>query len=475
MIFAFCLLLKTSYHKENRYMIFKLFLIAIVCFFKSNPQAFATTYYVSSSALGNDTINNGLSSSTPFKTIKKALSRAWTAGDIVYVMSGVYVESVFISQSNITLSAYPGHFPIIDGGDTLPNKDWGALLGIGGNYNNVSGFEVRHSNRKGTFAGGFGVSLLGHHNLVRKMNVHHTWVQGVIVKGDYNTVESSQVWQAALANSLSPGSAGSWPSGMSAARNSSPSALIPGITSYATFRKNKVYNNWGEGLSCFEADHCRVEDNISYDNWTVNFYLSDTTNSIVQRNIIYISSNPAIPTREGRHSGISLADEQAHAPRSINNKIINNFIYNADFNAFAWSGVSGAGLNKVVIANNTIVDGNFKTGYLGSSGIINSESYVINNIILGSSSNIPSNIGIKFFNNNWLVVPAMAASGTNVSGNPLIAKSGATTRGALTPDFFKLLIGSPVINKGKVLGSVPQDFFNTTRGPYPDIGGHEYP
>jgi len=473
--------MKCVFKNNNKYLSnlinkiqFKLLLFISILFLFGQQSVYAKTYYVSSTS-GDDVYNDGTSTTTPFRTIKKGLSKAWTAGDIVYVMTGTYIEMVYISQSNITLSAYPGHFPIINGSNWLPNKHSGSLLGVGGNYNTVSGFEVKNSNIYGTYDNGYGIAVLGHHNLIKKMNVHHVWAQGVIIHGDYNTVEDSKVWQAAYSNSLNPGSLGSWPSGMSAARNNNALALKPGITSYATFRRNIVYNNWGEGLSCFEADHCTVEDNISYDNWTVNFYLSDTTNSLVQRNIIYCSSNPAIPTRNNKRTGISLADEKSAVPRSAYNKIINNFIYNADFNAFAWSGVSGAGLNNVLIANNTIVDGSLKTGFGGSSNIINSSSQIRNNIILGSNSAVPSKVGITFSNNNWMVTPSAAESSSNVIGDPKISRVGTTTKGTLTPAYFKILADSPIRSKGVPLSIVTKDFFNFTRDSYyPDIGGHEF-
>jgi len=39
--------------------------------------------------------------------------------------------------------------------------------------------------------------MTGHHNKISKMNVHHTWEQGIIIQGDYNIVEDSAIWQAA--------------------------------------------------------------------------------------------------------------------------------------------------------------------------------------------------------------------------------------------------------------------------------------
>ncbi|MGZ5050871.1 MAG: hypothetical protein ACXWF8_04335 [Methylobacter sp.] len=431
-------------------------------------QAYAATYYVSSS--GSD--SNSGSQSSPFKTINKGLSRATSSGDIVYVMSGTYPEMVYVGQSGIKLLAYPNNTPVIDGQGWLPNKDWGSLISVAGNNNTVSGFEVKNSNTNGSHQGGFGVSVTGHHNLMTKMNVHHAWEQGVIVQGDYNTVEDSSVWQSSRHNSTNPGKV-TWGTGMSAARNKSSAALKYGITSYATFRRNKVYNNWGEGLSCFEADHCTMEDNVVYDNWATNMYLSDATNSLVQRNMIYVSSSPAISSHSV--TAFTLSDEVSSAPRSKNNTVVNNFIYNAKFDAFSWTLVSNSGLNNVLIANNTIVDGSLNTGNGGSPSIVNTNSQIRNNIIAGKGSYIPSNNGITFSDNNWIATPPSAASASsNIIADPHLARSGSTAPGALTSAFFKIASSSPVINAAMPLSNVTTDFFKVNRGSSPDMGGHEY-
>ena len=426
-----------------------------------------STYYVSPT--GIDT-NNGTSISTPLKTIKTALSKAVT-GDVIYLLTGTYVETVSLSKNGISLAAYPNNTPVIDGQTSLPSSSWGSLISISGNNNLVSGIEVRNSNVKGAVSGGYGIQISGAKNTISKVNVHHTWEAGIIVNGDYNTVEDSTIWQASVAYVNTTASSG-WGTGLSAARNKSSSALISGITSYPTLRRNIIYNNWGEGISCFEADHCVMEDNISYDNWTVNLYLSDATNSVVQRNLVYISSNPAIPTRNNSKVGIMLADENSAVPRSANNTFINNFIYNASFGAFDWTNVSNSGLNNTVIANNTLINANFSTGD-ASSSVVNSNSQIRNNIFLGTSNTVPSSTGLTFSNNNWGNIPAAGKSSTDVVADPQLAKTGVTTAGGLTPNYFKLLTGSPLINKGITLPNVKDDFFKTPRVNTPDIGGHE--
>jgi hypothetical protein len=429
----------------------------------------AVTYYVS--ATGFET-NNGTSLSTPVKTIIKGLSKAQQSGDTIYVLTGTYNEAIWIGRSGITLSAYPDNTPVIDGGATLPNVDNGVLLGIGGDYNTVSGFEVKNSNITGAHTGGIGVYVQGSHNTVSRMQVHDTWENGIIVHGDYVIVEYSVVYQSVM-NNYQGRQAPMWASGLSAGRNPGASALIPGIVSYAILRHNIVYNNWGEGMSCYECDHCIMEDNIVYDNWTVNMYLSDATNSLVQRNMIYISSVPIISMRN--NIGIALADEVAGVPRSVNNTVINNFIYNAEFQAFSWTIVPNSGLNNVLIANNTVVDGKLSTGSGGSSVISNANSQIRNNIIYGTGY-VPSNSGIIFSNNLWSQTPpSAAASATNIIGNPLLARTGATGPAQLTAGYFKLLSTSPAINKAAELSVVKEDYFKTLRGSEPDIGGYEHP
>jgi hypothetical protein len=449
----------------------KLFFIICIQVLFGLQQVYAATYYVSPT--GVDT-NVGTSLSTPVKTITKALSKATLSGDIVYVMTGTYVETVNISQSGITLSAYPNNSPIIDGGTTLPSGDWGVLLNVAGNNNSISGFEVRNSNVNGAHLGGFGIQLVGHHNTVSKVNVHHAWEQGIYVHGDYNIVEDSSIWQNARHNSASPGSV-VWGTGISAARNQSAAAIKPGITSYAILRRNKVFNNWGEGISCFETDHSTMEDNVSYDNWTVNMYISDTTNSLVQRNIIYVSSTPAIATRNNSHPGVLFADEVASVPRSANNTFINNFIYNANLDAYSWTGVANSGLNNTLIANNTIVDGNVFIGAGGSPAIVNVNSQIRNNIIFGKTSTVTNSNGLTFSDNNWAVTPAAAKSNTDIVGDPQITRTGTTTAGTLTSAYFKIITSSPVIDVAMPLTNVVEDFFKTPRTATPDIGAYEVP
>ena len=429
-----------------------------------------TTYYVSPS--GNDS-NNGTSTSTPLKTIGAALAKAQSSGDIIYALTGTYTEAVSIDQSGITLSAYTGNSPVIDG-TTTPGSDWFMQVVIWGDNNKFSGFEIKNVLLNKGYEGGVGLQVPGQGNTITNVNIHHCWSNGILIGGDNNIVEDSTVWQNSQVNLN--GAAAGWASGMSAARGGTSSA-IPDITSNTIFRRNKIYNNWGEGISCYESYNSTMQDNVSYDNWTCNLYLSDSRNSLVQRNLVYISSAPAIravgvQNGDDYRPGLVLSDEVSTAPRSSGNTVINNFIYNADFVCDNWSPVN-AGLDTVLIAHNTLVDGGFKL----SSGqtIVNTNSQIRNNIIVGNRSSIASASGLTFSNNNWSVTPPTAAkSSTDKIADPLVVRMGATTPGALTGAYFKVSSGSPAINSALKLASVTSDFFQVARGATPTIGGYEF-
>jgi hypothetical protein len=162
--------------------------------------------------------------------------------------------------------------------------------------------------------------------------------------------------------------------------------------------------------------------------------------------------------------------------RSANNTIINNLIYGANLQAFSSSLVPNSGLVNVLIANNTIVDGPLITGHGGTMNITNINSQIRNNIFFGTGS--PGTIdatGITFSNNNWKQNIVGVAGPGDVTGDPLIARTGSTAPGQLSGNYFKLSsASSPIIDKAVVLSLVNVDYFGTARGTSPDIGGYEF-
>ncbi len=422
--------------------------------------AFATTYYVSTATGASDS-NSGTQAS-PWRTINASVAKL-SPGDILYVRGGTYAETVSVNvtatsySSPITISAYTGESPVIDGQNTLPTSYYGALVSLNGNYIHISGFEV-----KNTVSGNDarGIQLVGHHNTVSNCNVHHIYTHGILVFGDYGIAEDNRVWQTCLSNVNGSGG-GMWGNGINAARDQ-----VNGITLNAILRRNTVYNNWGEGLSTYEANGTIIEDNIVYDNWATNIYISDAIYVLFQRNMVYVTSGNSF----GQSPVIMLADEVANKPRSTNNTIINNLFVNGRAALFSWTGVSGSGLTNLLFANNTLSNAEVKTG------TINSGDRIINNIFTGGG-NILSTSGVTWSHNCWLsgTRPSNAVGTSDVLGDPLLALTGTVSPGQLTADYFKLSsASSPAISAGTALTEVTEDYFGTTRSNPPDMGGHEY-
>ena len=270
----------------------------------------------------------------PWQTISKAAETA-QAGDIVYIRGGVYVENVVLSRSGteaapIRFMAYPGESPVIDGQGSL-GANWGVLLWLVGDYIEVSSFEVKNS-------AGMCVKLEGNYNKASNINAHHCQQNGIFITGNYGIVEESEVWWSAASHAYGAGS--SWASGLSAAR--SPHEAI--------IRNNYVHDNWGEGVSTFEATGTVIEGNEIRDNWSANLYVSDATDVTVKNNTVYTTKESEVQT--GPRVGIMMGDERC-LPCSARNTIINNYVHHTRRNFYWWAnpGISNALIDTVISGN----------------------------------------------------------------------------------------------------------------------------
>jgi len=104
-------------------------------------------YYVSSK--GNN-LNNGKSPEHPFKTIQKAADFA-RAGDTVYIMGGIYSESIDIKYSGlknneIFFTNYKNQNVVIDGNNKFPKETWRGLFSIfNKKHIKISGLNLKNS------------------------------------------------------------------------------------------------------------------------------------------------------------------------------------------------------------------------------------------------------------------------------------------------------------------------------------------
>lgn len=434
--------------------------IFLTVLFFSQFSLAATYYYVATN--GSD--SNPGSINQPFKTINRGAS-VLSAGDTLYIRGGTYNETANISNSGtvsapITISSHPGEWAVIDGQDTIPGY-WGVLFNIDGNYVVARDLEVKNS-------AWMGVRLNGQYDQALRIKSHHNMENGILVTGNYGLVENSEIWWNAKSNEYYTNTRGGWSGGLNAARH----------PQHATLRGNKVWNNWGEGLSTYEAEYTTLEDNIVYDNMK-NVYFSDTQYAILRRNLIYCT--PGNTLYNSAQVGIAMSDE-VYNPPSSNNAIINNFVMGCSGNLVHWG--DSTGWDNHVIANNTFVNAvaGDRTNFSVSPGGFSqqhSNTRIENNLFLQEDSSAIATMigpsGLSFSNNLWSKTPAEAAQGTgDIIADPKLAKTGSTAPGQLTADWFKLLSNSPAINKAKVITEVTEDYFKTVRGSSPDIGAHEY-
>ena len=131
------------------------------------------SFYVAPS--GSDA-NRGTFAS-PFRTIQHAASLA-ASGDTVLVRGGVYNELVALpragtAQAIITLTAYPGETPVIDGtGLAIPGGQSGLITLTDASYVVVQGFELRNYTTASTKSVPIGIFVTGSGSDVQLINNH---------------------------------------------------------------------------------------------------------------------------------------------------------------------------------------------------------------------------------------------------------------------------------------------------------------
>jgi parallel beta-helix repeat protein len=429
----------------------------------------AATYYVA--ATGGSDSNSG-SINDPFATINRGI-RAANAGDTVYLRDGTYHAAVYIGPSAggtsgnpVVISGYPGETAIVDGQDTLPGGSYPAhlydpLFLVEASYVTLQDLTIQNST-------GMGLKVRGSYNLIQRIKSHGNGENGILLTtGSYNTVQDSTLYNNCkwhVNGQDTPD--GFYASGLSSAR---------GGASHNTIRRNSVSLTWGEGISSFESTDDTFEDNVAYDNWQ-NIYISDTSNTLVQRNLAYCTDGNPMQSLTQQHG--FMLDDEISSPPSGYNTLINNLAYGCT-GAFA---AGSKQLNNVLIANNTFAQANSgnsaaATFIVWSNGAaVNSR--IENNVIYQGDSRpvfSGSGRGIVWANNVWSKAPAPSAMGTgSVVADPLLAQGDPAGPGTLTYEWFALQAGSPAIGIALSPPEVVEDYTKALRDANPDAGGLEY-
>jgi hypothetical protein len=101
---------------------------------------------------------------------------------VICVRGGIYYQTVSVptTKTGLTLMAYPGESPIIDGDKLLPGglpaDRFRSLVEISGEGTVFDGFEVRYSSARG-------LEVVASNVIVRNSAIHDSWDSGVIMRG----------------------------------------------------------------------------------------------------------------------------------------------------------------------------------------------------------------------------------------------------------------------------------------------------
>lgn len=336
-----------------------------------------------------------------------------------------------------------------------------------------------------------------------------------VVMGSNGLVNKSYIYANCMMNwprGSKWGSTGGWPTGVN-------------IGSSGTIRGCIVGETGGEGINVYGGGVAPVliEDNIVFNNYSVNIYVDSHPNAAIRRNFLY-GSNPdfsditgVIPQgssldgikRRMRPQGIMIGDETASGGGSEYEEIYNNIILGCRNGVIAYSQAIGSGWKNSKIYSNTIITPDadpaaIPDSFCGLSLGTNNNNVataVMNNIIIGVHANSylidrGTDNGIILNNNlyyhysnltpfkyngttcsfiNWQARSLQDAMSINL--NPLLAGNFSTGQSAARIADFSLAAGSPALNTGADLGlSYATDYNMTARpsGSAWDIGTYEY-
>jgi hypothetical protein len=334
-------------------------------------QAGTCTRFVATD--GNDT-NDGLTVSTPWRTVQKAANSA-LPGNIVCARGGVYNEKVTVNVSGsagayIIFQNYPGETAILDGtGIPVPAADNGMIYIRNRAYIIVRGFEVRNYKTSTPDIVPIGIRITGtsHHIEIRNNRIHNiehngtsdsgTDAHGIAVHGTSGTtaitkiiINGNQLYNLKL--------------------GSSESLVINGNVDGWWVTNNRIHDNNNIGIDAigFEGtapanDQARNGVIRGNDVYNIDSYGNPAYGSDRSADGIYVDGGTRIVIEKNKvHAsdiGIEIASEHAGKATSYVT-VRNNFVYNNLEVGIAMGGYDtqrGSTQNCTVV-NNTLYKNN---------------------------------------------------------------------------------------------------------------------
>jgi len=424
----------------------------------------------------------------PFRTIQFAVNKL-KPGNTLLVRAGVYQEVLHIQKSGtaelpITITAHPGETVVIDGNYTLPpvpasgwaacNETvsppkcfhWGSLVRIVGSFITFDGFEITRSLGRGLVvspANGVRPTDI----TIKNNSIHDNRNAGAFLSEANRVIfEANDVWHSGdYATHDRSATTLNW-----------PVAVSSRATINTIYRRNRIFNNWTEGLDTgTDSTNVTVEDNEFFDNYALQLYVNRSQQVVIQRNLVYCTNDPNFNRNGVIPPGIVLNNEITTGGMIVLNhvQLLNNIVAGCDHNFGLWGGqgTEKIGASNILIANNLLLNGiaNQTKAPVTEFYIVtapHTQITVKDNIILQAGQNsivVPTSAELLFTHNWWLrQPPANVASATDQIGDPGIRNPyGFLTPGQVDVNSFKLSASAPAA--GASVG--PTAYVADKRGP----------
>ncbi|MDP4239040.1 MAG: T9SS type A sorting domain-containing protein [Bacteroidota bacterium] len=387
---------------------------------------------------GNDASTGTIDA--PWKTISKAATTL-TAGQTAYVRAGTYTGSVSIKNSGtagnlITLMAYPGEKPIIDGQGSA-----NLLMNLNNqSYIKVSGFQLQNAY--------MGISGAKSNVIIENNYVYNFTNPGISLAFCTNSVVIGNVAEKCCSTSWGE-------------------CITFSQCEYIDIINNEVKNgvanpNGGEGLDVKSSKHMRVFGNKIHDLQKLGLYLDsyDGLNYDLEvfNNLVYNCAD-----------GIVISSEERNAVEKI--WIYNNIVYNSGYCGIGvvnWPTHADGTLypiNNITIENNTVstsnailIDAKNGTNFFIRNNVVYNYNFI-------NYTNKPVSITLE---NNISNSGTLSSFGTNsILADPKFVSP--------TTSDYHLSSTSPAIDKGKSNNvTFDYDFNARPIGSNIDMGAYEY-
>jgi hypothetical protein len=469
-------------------------------------RSLLSTYFVSTTGSNG----NPGTFSQPFRTIQHALDVASQPGDTIEVRGGTYNEKISFPHSGsasggaITLEAYPGEHPILDG-TGVPSSDVGygndMVQMINVSFVRLLGFQIENDkgtstvDASGIHVEGSGTSIDIEHNIIHDISGVHG--MGISVYGTSVTnpisnlmIYANQIYNCQPADSETLTLNGNIDGfhilhnivhdcnniGIDMIGGEADIFGLPQQTGLPVTRNgicshNTVYNihaNYGGGYAggiyVDGGQNITLADNVSYQN--------DMGLEVGAENAGYIASGIVVDDNllyNNTQAGLVFGGYASNVGRVEHCVFINNTVYNNDTHNtgngqlwIQWASYNIVTNNIFYASSNGVLIGSFDP----NSNVHNTLDYNLYDAAGGSSN--------ATFNWNGATYSSFAAYRTatkedshSLFANPLFVNAAQAN--------FNLQSSSPAIDAGGTVYEeyAPTDFTGAARGNPPDIGAYE--